>query len=256
MKIITYNINGFRAFLKKKKHDEFVLDALISENNPDIICLQETKCPDDLIFSLPSEYKFKKILASQTRKGYSGVAVFSKEEPIDILDDFPHNEEGRVIVLEYQKYYVINTYTPNSKQDLSRLEYRVNVWEKTIRDYINNLKKKPIIFVSDFNVAPTELDIYRAKGNEKSHGFTIQERTAFAQLLKECNLVDSYRLLHPDKKEYTWFSPFAKSREKNNGWRIDTVLVSKKLINYVKEVKILNTYYASDHIPVLAEIDI
>jgi exodeoxyribonuclease-3 len=254
MKIITWNVNGLRAILKKKKGDEYVLDALISENDPDIICLQETKCPADLNITIPN-YKFIKILASQTKKGYSGVAIFSKEDPINILDDFPHNEEGRVIVLEFQKYYVINTYTPNSKPDLSRLEYRITVWEKSIREYINKIRK-PIIFVSDFNVAPTEIDIHNPKSNQNTHGFTIQERQAFGLLLKECNLVDTYRIMNPTKQEYTWFSHFAKSRENNKGWRIDTILVSKKLANHIKDIKILDTYYASDHLPVIAEIDI
>jgi exodeoxyribonuclease-3 len=259
MKIVTWNVNGIRAVLQKDKSGKRetkninVINELIKEHDPDIICLQETKCPADLELQLP--FAYKKIIASQTKKGYSGVAVFSKINPIKELDDFPHNEEGRVIVLEYVGFYLINTYTPNSKPDLSRLDYRINIWEKEIRTYINRLqKKKPIVYVSDFNVAPTEIDIHDPKGNMKTHGFTIQERGAFSSLLNECDLVDAYRKLHPDDRKYTWFSNFAKSRERNKGWRIDMVLVSKQMSAKIESVEILSDYYGSDHIPVIAKI--
>lgn len=259
MKIVTWNVNGIRAVLQKDKSGKRdskktnVLLELINEHDPDIICLQETKCPDDLEIDLP--FAYKKIISSKTRKGYSGVAVMSKTPPVKELDDFSHNEEGRVMVLEYPTFYLLNTYTPNSKPDLSRLDYRINIWEKEIKTYVNRLqKKKPVVYVSDFNVAPTEIDIHNAKGNEKTHGFTIEERGAFASLLKDCDLVDSYRMLHPDKREYTWFSNFAKARERNKGWRIDMVLVSKQLSNKIESVEILGDYYGSDHLPVVAKI--
>lgn len=261
MKIVTWNVNGIRAVLQKDKSGKRntknpnVLTDLINEHDPDIICLQETKCPQDLDIMLP--FTYKKLIASTTKKGYSGVAVLSKIPPLKELNDFPHNEEGRVIVLEYPEFYLFNTYTPNSKPDLSRLEYRINVWEKQIRTYLNRLqKKKPVIYVSDFNVAPTGLDIHKIKGHEKTHGFTIEERGAFAELLEECDLVDTYRMLHPMERKYTWFSNFAKSRENNKGWRIDMVLVSKQLSNKIESVDILSDYYGSDHIPVIAKIKV
>jgi exodeoxyribonuclease-3 len=131
----------------------------------------------------------------------------------------------------------------------------VNVWEKSIRDYINNLQEtKPIVFVSDFNVAPAEIDIHKVNGHTRSAGFTIEERTTFAKMLDECNIVDSYRVLHPNTKKYTWFSNFAKSRENNKGWRIDTCLISKKLVKQLKNVTILDDFYGSDHVPVMIEL--
>lgn len=259
MKILTWNVNGLRSVLSKgkdgSKSDYNVIQYLIDEYDPDIICLQETKCPEDLNPNIAMP--FQKILSSKTRKGYSGVAVFSKQIPLKVYTDFPENEEGRVIIIEYERFFVINTYTPNSKQDLSRLHYRVNIWEPLIRETVNKLqKKKPIIYVSDFNVAPTAIDIHTVKGHERAHGFTIEERTAFAELLETCNLVDTYRDLHSNDQKYTWFSNFAKSRERNKGWRIDHILVSKKLQPKVNSVDILSNVYGSDHIPVIADIDV
>jgi exodeoxyribonuclease III len=261
MKIITYNCNGLRAILSKDKtgkrdtDNPNTLQSLIKEEKPDIICLQETKCPEDLQTSIP--FSFHKIISSKTRKGYSGVAVYSNIPPMNTLEDFPDNKEGRVLCLEFDKFFLLNTYTPNSKADLSRLDYRVNVWEPAIRKYINDLQKtKPVVFASDFNVAPTELDIHTVKGHARSHGFTIEERTAFAALLSESKLVDAYRVLHPHTKKYTWFSNFGKAKENNKGWRIDTFLVSSKLQNSIKRIDIMDQYLSSDHRPVLLEIDL
>lgn len=261
MKIITFNVNGIRAMLSKDKdgkrdtNNDNALISLINEHEPDIICIQETKCPCN--FDININYPYRYFVSSQVKKGYSGVAVFSKIKPINNLTDFSENQEGRVICLEFENFYLLNTYTPNSKPDLSRLDYRVNTWEELIKKYIKNLQKnKNIIYTSDFNVAPTELDIHTVKGHEKTHGFTIQERTAFQNLIKDCNLVDSFRFLYPSKKEFTWFSNFAKSREKNKGWRIDMILVSDKLKSYIKTAKILNDYYNSDHLPYMIEITV
>lgn len=261
MRIVSFNVNGLRAVLKKDKQgkklegagDIHVLNSIINEYDPDILCLQETKCPAD--YDAKLHFAFSKVIASKTRKGYSGVAVYSKTVPLSVKEDFELNDEGRVIALEYPKFWLLNTYTPNSKPDLSRLDYRVDVWEPAISKYIKELqKRKPVIYTSDFNVAPSELDIHNPKGNEKSHGFTIQERTAFATLLKECRLVDSYRYIFPDKQEYTWFSPFAKSRERNKGWRIDNILVGHKLQKKILSVQILSDVHGSDHVPVLLDI--
>jgi len=263
MKIVTWNVAGLRSVLSKNKQgkrdtdDQNVLEALIREQNPDIIAIQESKCPEDLNTKL--DYPFQKIIASKARKGYSGVAIFSKIQPLKVLDDFPleHNEEGRVLVLEFEKFYLINAYVTNSKADLSRLEYRVTKWEPMMREYINKLQQtKTVIYVADLNVAPTEIDIYKAKGHERTAGFTIEERTEYPKLITECKLIDTYRQLYPEKREYTYFSNFGKSRERNAGWRIDMALVSHKLKNKIKEVSILKDYYGSDHVPLMLELDI
>jgi exodeoxyribonuclease-3 len=234
-----------------------VLETLIINEKPDIIALQETKCPDCLTLNpkITNHYKFTKLIASSQRKGYSGVAVFSTIEPVRVLEDFPENDEGRVICLEYDKWYIINAYVPNSKSDLSRLPYRINVWEKTMRTYISKLQThKPVVYVGDMKVAPSELDIWNAKSNEKSNGYTIEERDAFAQMLRECNMIDSYRVLHPTTRAYTWYSPFVKPRNLEKGWFIDKALVSAKLKKHIANAKILSNYYGSDHVPLLLEL--
>lgn len=238
MKIITWNVNGIRSILtkdkdgKKDNKNKNVLKALIDDYNVDIIALQETRCPEDCNINL---MKYTKIVNSKTKKGYSGVSTMSDLEPIKIYENFPLNDEGRVVCFEYSKFFIVNAYVPNSKPDLSRLDYRVNVWEPAIIKYLNELQEiKPIIYVGDLNVAPNELDIHTVKGHEKSHGFTIEERTAFAKLIKECKLIDTFRYLHPLEKKYTWFSNFGKARENNKGWRIDFILVSSSLKNKIK----------------------
>lgn len=250
MRIIGFNCNGLRSVLKKN-----ALQDLIKDQNPDILCLQETRCPSDLKVDIGYEYHL--INESKTKKGYSGVAIFTNQKPIKILDDFQHNEEGRLICFEYDKFYLVNAYVPNSKPDLSRLNYRIETWEKSIREYINKLqKKKPIIYTADFNVAPNPIDIYSVKGHEKSHGFTREERKAFADLLSECNLIDTYRFLHPTEEKYTWFSNIGKARQKNKGWRIDEFLVSDVLKKHITKAEILSDYLGSDHVPILLEIDL
>lgn len=258
MKIVSWNVNGLRAVLSKNKlgirdtGEKNVLESLMEEYNIDILCLQETKCPEDYDFKM--DFVYKKIIASKTRKGYSGVAIFSKIKPLNEIINFKHNEEGRFLALEFKDFYLINTYTPNSKADLSRLSYRTDIWEKEIIETVNLLQnKKPIVFVSDFNVAPTELDIHTVKGHEKMHGFTIEERTAFAELLNKCKLVDSYRYLYGNNRKYTWFSNFGQSRKKNKGWRIDMALLSQSLCDKLKASLILEDYYGSDHLPILIE---
>lgn len=260
MKIISWNVNGLRAILTKDKKgkkdtkNKNVLETLVIEQNPDIICLQETKCPEDCIINL--NFKYKNILASKTKKGYSGVAILAKEEPINILDDFTENQEGRIICLEFSKFYIINAYVPNSKADLSRLDYRINVWESKIRKYINKLQeKKPVVYTGDLNVAPTELDIHTVKGHSRSHGFTEEERNAFLELKTDCKMIDTFRYLHGNEKKYSWFSNFGKARENNKGWRIDIFLVSEEFQKNIKNSEILGEYNGSDHIPILLELD-
>jgi exodeoxyribonuclease-3 len=268
MKIITYNVNGLRANVSKSKNGDRIDDVaksglaeIITIENPDILALQETRCPDSCLdMGLFSEFVYKRIESSKERKGYSGVAILSKEVPInDLTHLFPKefNVEGRLIALEYDNFVFINTYTPNTKQDLSRLNYRANEWEPTVRNFIQQISnKKPIIFVSDFNVAPAELDIYTTRGKDKSNGFTKEERNAFGSLLKDCDLINSFRELHPTEKKYSWFSPIInKRRDLSKGWLIDMILISKTLKNKLKQCDILSEYYGSDHKPVYAEIE-
>lgn len=267
IKIVSWNVNGLRAVLSKNKQGKRdtgnlnVLETLFEEHDPDIVALQETKCPDDLTAESLSNsgMVFRHIIASKTRKGYSGVAVFSKTQPISVQEDFPENEEGRVLCVEYPKFYLVNMYVPNTKPDLSRLDYRIVVWETSVRTYIDRLqKKKPVVVVGDFNVAPTELDIHTVKGHANAHGFTKQERNAYQTLIESCHLTNAFRFLHPKKQEYTWFSNFAKSRERNRGWTIDHILVSKELATakIIKTFRTLGDYFSSDHLPIMVELQV
>ena len=250
MKILSYNVNGLRSFISKDIN-------LVQKYDPDIIALQETRCPSDITYKhFDDIYPYHQIHEAQYKKGYSGVAIYSKIKPLNIMIDFPYNEEGRVIVFEYELFFLMNTYVPNSKQDLSRLEYRVNTWEPSIVKYINNLQKnKPVIMCADFNVAPSELDIFSTKGKEKQHGFTVHERKAFNNLLMETNSIDGFRYKYPTTRKYTWFSNFHNSREKNNGWRIDHFVISKSLVRNIKDVEIISEYKASDHNPIMLSIE-
>jgi len=268
MKIISWNVNGLRAVLQKNNEGkrevvggQNVLETLIADKHPDILALQETKCPENLKVDFAADqYAFQRILASQTRKGYSGVAVFSKMPPVkDWTEHFPENQEGRVICLEFEAFFFLNAYVPNSKPDLSRLDYRVGVWEKAVRDYVAQLtasKNKPIVMVADFNVAPTEIDLHNPKANMRSHGFTIEERTAFSELIESCKLVDTFRLKHPNEHKYTWFSNFANSRARNVGWRIDMALVSREMAPHVRKAEILGDFFGSDHVPIYLNLAI
>lgn len=262
MKLISWNVNGLRSILSKDKDGNKiiitgqpnVLESLVDEYDPDILCLQETRCPDTINVDL--KYPHHRILASQTLKGYSGVAIYSKSKPIQIKKDFVENHEGRVLCFEYETFYVVNMYVPNSKANLSRLEYRIDMWEPSIRSYINLLQKhKPVILVGDMNVAPTIIDIYKTTGMKKSPGFTEAERTAFQKLTNECRIHDAYRIVHPFKIAYSWWSNIGQARTKNHGWRIDTVLVSESLANKICSVDILNMVYGSDHAPVYIELN-
>lgn len=265
MKIISWNVNGLRSIVTKQKdgtkNDKFdpfnnVLMDLINDEDPDILCLQETRCPEsfDVVQKLDLNvhgYIYHKMNIA-AKPGYSGTAVLSKTEPVRELDPI-ENDEGRMVALEFSKFYLVNVYVPNSKPDLSRLMFRTEEWESGVRKYISKLDK-PVVFLGDLNVAPTELDIHNAKGNEKSHGFTIQERTAFARLVKECSLVDTFRELHPNERKYSWYSNFGQARKNNKGWRIDIILVSKKISKHIRSAEILNEYMGSDHVPVSLEI--
>jgi exodeoxyribonuclease III len=273
MRIISWNCNGIRSIMSKtkdgKKHSSFitnnVINALLTDKEPDVLCLQEIRCNDklDLNAILHYEdlgYSLVGTNCSKTKSGYSGVLVLSKMKPLNVLFDFPHlpdnntlNSEGRLITIEYRSFILINAYVPNAKPDLSRLDFRVNEWEVNMRKHIENMKKKynkPVIACADWNVAPQNIDVHNPKSAKNKHGFTEEEKRAFQQLLEDCQLIDTFRYLYPNTIKYSWWSNFAKSRERNLGWRIDTFLVSSTLEKKLKDADIHTEYMGSDHAPV------
>lgn len=251
MKLISWNVNGIRACLNKGFKDFFEnIDA-------DIFCIQETKCQIDQI-SLEFE-NYKSFWNSAEKKGYSGTAVFTKLDPISVkygIGIKEHDKEGRVITLEFDKFYLVNIYTPNSKRELERLSYR-QVWEDEIRKYLLKLnEKKPVIMCGDLNVAHKEIDLKNPKSNRKNAGFTDEERFKMTELL-ESGFTDSFRYLYPQKENaYSWWSYMGHAREKNIGWRIDYFITSKSIEKNIKEAKIYPYIFGSDHCPVGLEIKI
>ena len=241
MKLISWNVNGI----------------FFNEANADIFCIQETKCQTgqvDLEFD-----GYKSYWNSAEKKGYSGTAIFTKKEPISVsygIGIEEHDKEGRVITLEFEKFYMVNIYTPNSKRELERLEYR-QIWEDEIRKYLLKLnQKKPVIMCGDLNVAHEEIDLKNPKSNTRNAGFTIEERNKMTELLN-AGFTDTFRYLYPDKEEaYSWWSYMRKSREKNVGWRIDYFIVSKSIKNKIKEATIYSKIMGSDHCPVGLEINL
>lgn len=249
MKIVSFNVAGFRACLKKGFEDFF------KESNADIYCLQEVKAIESEIPFRPEGYNF--YLNTADKKGYSGVAVYSKVKPLDVaygIDVDIHDHEGRVITLEYDNFFLVCVYVPNVKRDLSRLSYRMT-WEEDFLKYLQSLdKKKPVIVCGDFNVAHKEIDLANPKGNVGNAGFTVEERDAFTRLL-DGGFTDIYRYLYKDRSQaYTWWSYMGRAREKNIGWRIDYFLVSNRFIDSVKDMKIDSDVFGSDHCPIELEV--
>ncbi|MBR3512343.1 MAG: exodeoxyribonuclease III [Clostridia bacterium] len=251
MKLVSWNVAGFRACLKKGFEDFF------SSNNADVYCLQEVKAEKEEIPFNPEGYHF--YLNTADKKGYSGTAIYSKKEPISVtygmgIDE--HDHEGRIITVEYEDFYLVNEYVPNVKRDLSRLDYRM-VWEEDFKKYLKKLEeKKPVIVCGDFNVAHEEIDIKNAKANRGNAGFTDEERDKFTKLL-ESGFVDTFRYYNPDKKDmYSWWSYMGKAREKNVGWRIDYFITSKSIIDKVKNPEIYMDVFGSDHCPIGIDIDL
>lgn len=249
MKLISWNVNGIRACVNKGFKEFF-------ENiNADIFCIQETKCQKDQI---ELEFKgYKSYWNSAEKKGYSGTAIFTKIDPIDVkygIGIEEHDKEGRVITLEFEKFYMVNIYTPNSKRELERLDYR-QIWEDEIRKYLLDLQKtKPVIMCGDLNVAHEEIDLKNPKTNRGNAGFTDEERAKMTKLLNS-GFIDTFRHLYPKKEEaYTWWSYMGKAREKNIGWRIDYFIISKDIANEIKEAKIHPEILGSDHCPIELEI--
>ncbi len=253
MKIISWNLNGIRAVVNKNLFYE-----TIEELNPDIFCVQETKAQDENVLDIATRLNgYNTYVNSAQKKGYSGTAVFSKKVPLKHIYDIgiaEHDQEGRVISLEYDNFYLINTYVPNSGTGLKRLDYRKQ-WDKDFVAYIKKLDKiKPIIFTGDFNVAHEPIDLARPKPNyNKTAGYTQVEIDGFDNFLK-AGLTDTFRYFYPDKVQYTFWNMRFKGREKNIGWRIDYFLVSNRLMDNIKDSFILNDILGSDHCPIGLEI--
>lgn len=262
--LISWNVNGIRAVLKKG------FPEFIKKYDPDILCLQETKAEQgQAVIDLPQYEEYWN--SAKNKKGYSGTAIFTKEKPLSIQFDLPAGKkfdladeegrdahsEGRVVTAEYEKFYVVNVYTPNAKDDLSRIPLREKKWDPLFLKYLRELEKdKPVITCGDFNVAHAEIDLARPKENEGKKGFTKEERKGFENFLK-AGFVDTLREFYPDKPGmYTWWSHWANARARNIGWRIDYVLASDKLKKHVTKAFILPEVIGSDHCPVGIEIAI
>ncbi len=267
MKLISWNVNGIRAVHKKGLFLPF-LDA----EKPDIICLQETKAErGQAVIDLMGYQEYWN--SSKGKKGYSGTAIFTKEKPITVLYDFPEdiaeeygvdaddygnpNEEGRVIAVELKNVFVVTVYTPNSKDDLSRIPLRYEMWDPAFLAYMQWLETmKPVVFCGDLNVAHKEIDLANPKVNDGKKGFTKEEREGIDNMEK-AGFIDTFRHFHKDVKDaYTWWSHFANSRARNVGWRIDYVFASKKLEKKLKGASILPDVMGSDHCPVVLEVSV
>ena len=272
MKFISWNVNGFRACLTKGFEDFF------NNADADIFCLQETKMqPEQMTFNPDGYYTY---MNSAVKKGYSGTAVFTKKEPLSVAYGIngEHNDEGRVITLEYDNFYFVTCYVPNAQSELARLPYRME-FEDAMRGYLSDLdkvkpvvycgdlkeahpsyisttKRKPVIYCGDLNVAANPIDIKNPKANEQNPGYSIEERTAFKKLL-DSGFVDSFRYLYPDQKDaYSWWSYRFNARAKNIGWRLDYFLVSDFAKDKIIDSKILTDVMGSDHCPVSLQMDI
>ena len=248
MKLVSWNVNGIRACVTKGFYDFF------REVDADIFCIQESKMQEgQLEFDLPDYHIYSN---SAVKKGYSGVITFTKQKPLSVTKGIgieEHDQEGRVLTCEYDDFYLVNCYTPNSKDGLLRLDYRM-IWEDEFRNYLEKLEEtKPVILCGDLNVAHQEIDLKNPKSNRRNAGFTDEERNKMSELLNS-GFIDTYRNLYPDKIEYSWWSYRFKAREKNAGWRIDYFIVSKSLKEKIKDAKIHTTVLGSDHCPVELEI--
>ena len=245
MKLISWNVNGIRAAYNKGFNDFF------DNENADIFCIQETKMQEGQLDLAKEGYYV--YLNSAEKKGYSGTAIWTKIKPITVkygIDIEEHDKEGRVITLEFEKFFMVTVYTPNAKRELERLEYRVK-WEQDFRKYLEELRKvKPVVICGDLNVAHKEIDVKNDKANRGQAGFTDEERREFNNLL-DLKYIDTFRKFYPEEERFTWWSYFGKAREKNVGWRIDYFIVSDELDNNLKDAMM-----GSDHCPVGIELEI
>ena len=263
MKLVSWNVNGIRSV-----HRKDALAPFLHQVKPDIVCLQETKAEEHQSeVDLPDYEEYWN--SSKGRKGYAGTAIFSKIKPLSLIFGFPEdilkkyklkdgygdpNEEGRVITAEYEQFFVVNVYTPNAKPDLSRLSLRHKHWDPAFLGFSKQLeKKKPTIICGDLNVAHTEDDLANPKANDGEHGFTKEEREGIDTLV-EAGFVDTFRMFTKGNGFYTWWSPFARARDRNIGWRIDYFFVSEALAPKVRAAKIYPEVYGSDHCPISIDI--
>jgi len=252
MKLVSWNVNGIRAAVKK---DFF---TSVGKIQPDILCLQETKAQDEQVSATLADLQGYTLFSnSATRKGYSGTAILSKEKPLKVSNDLgieEHGEEGRVITAEYDDFNLVTVYTPNSGSDLKRLTYRQQ-WDKAFLNFLRELEQsKPVIVCGDLNVAHTEMDLARPKQNyNKTAGYMQVEIDGLNNLIK-AGFIDSFRQQHPEQVKYSWWSYRAGARQKNVGWRIDYFLTSGSLGGHISQADILNDVMGSDHCPVLLEI--
>ena len=250
MKLISWNVNGFRACLNKG------FEQFFKDTDADFFCIQETKMqPEQASFDADGYHQY---WYSAEKKGYSGTAIFTKHEPNSVkygLGIDEHDHEGRAITLEYDDFYLLCVYTPNAQRELARLDYRME-WEDALRNYIKSLdEKKPVIYCGDLNVAHEEIDLKNPKTNHFSAGFSDEERGKFTELL-ESGFCDTFRTLYPEKVEYSWWSYMYHAREKNVGWRIDYFVVSERIMDKVKDSRIFTHIMGSDHCPVGLEIEL
>jgi exodeoxyribonuclease III len=250
VKLISWNVNGLRAVLKKN-----FLEFLDAEK-PDVLCLQETKCTPDVVEQLwPRHYTT--YWNSAEKKGYSGTAIFTKMRPVKVIphiDIAEHDQEGRVLAAEYEDFFLVNVYVPNSKRDLSRLTYRQR-WDADFLRYLKKLEKqKPVIFCGDLNVAHTEMDLANPRANVHNHGFTVEERAGFTAAVN-AGFLDTFREFEKGGGHYTWWSPMSGARSRNVGWRLDYFLISRSLRPRLKKSFIRPTILGSDHCPVGIEIE-
>jgi len=263
MKIYSWNVNGIRAV--ERKGD---LQRFLEKHDPDILCLQETKANQDQVeLDLPD---YTEYWHSAEKKGYSGTAIFTKHEPLAVQNGIPEDivarynltdsygdttKEGRVVTAEFEPFYLSTVYTPNAKDDLSRIAMRQQ-WDPAFLEYMKQLAVvKPVIFCGDFNVAHTELDLARPKENRGKKGFTDEERSGFAAMTNS-GFIDTFRTLNPDGGHYTWWSHFGNARERNVGWRIDYVMATESLKPLIKNARIHPDVYGSDHCPVSVELSL
>lgn len=254
MKIYSWNVNGLRAVLRKGTLQDF-----ITKEHPDILCLQEIKAkPSQVLIDLPDYQEFWN---PAVRPGYSGTAIFVKQG-INIKSVLINNtnsgvnSEGRILTLEFQNFFLVNVYTPNSKPDLSRLKLREKIWDPTFLKHLQQLENiKPVIACGDFNVAHTEIDLARPKQNTKNAGFTIQERQGINNLL-QASFLDTFRYLHPHTQRYTWWSYLGNARINNIGWRIDYFFISNSLKTQLKSAEIHENIFGSDHCPISIEMEL
>ncbi len=265
IKITSWNVNGIRAVIKKG-----TFQAFVAEYKPDILCLQETKAErGQAVIDLP---EYEEYWNSATKKGYSGTAIFTKIKPIAVINGLPEKickkyglkadkygdptTEGRVIAAEFDDFYIVTVYTPNAKDDLTRVPLRHKYWDPAFLAYCKDLeKKKPVIFCGDLNVAHTPDDLARPKENEGMKGFTKEEREGFQNFI-ENGFVDTFRMFKKGNGHYSWWSNWSNARARNIGWRIDYVLISNKLSKHVKKAEILTDIMGSDHCPVTLELSL